>query len=435
MKISLNLSSIGVRVIVFGLALFFCLGLIGFELQRFITSVVASSSVPIDLPMLESAATYFPNSAKVQARLAARMIESQLDGLQSHEALAEKAMRHATRAVELAPANFEYHVLLSAAAELKGDQAEAEAALHEAVRLASNNVNVRWQMANLFLRLGKVEESLPEFRFVAQSEPRQLPNMLNLLWRATSGNLATLEQIVGNDSAARLNFAMFLTEQERFETAAEVFTQIDRGNRLQSPETGRIFDAFLKAGHWQWADRLWRDTMANVNEADNSQANNFLLWNGGFEHSPRKGLAQFDWQLSNNNFARLTIQPGGRSGNKALRLAYLGVDTTRLEREAQHFVVLQPGQSYRLECFARPEKLVADEAPQVVILRADNRELIAASVAVSPANNDWQMLTIDFAVPSDLAAVVVAIKQTPRYRYTEPTQGVIWFDDFSLKAQ
>ncbi|MEK7833296.1 MAG: hypothetical protein AAB401_19555, partial [Acidobacteriota bacterium] len=98
MKISLNLSSIGVRVAVFGLALILCLGLIGFELQRFVTSVVASSAMAIDLPMLESAATYFPNSAKVQARLAARMVESQLDGQQSHEALAEKAMRHATRA-------------------------------------------------------------------------------------------------------------------------------------------------------------------------------------------------------------------------------------------------------------------------------------------------------------------------------------------------
>ncbi|MEK7830408.1 MAG: hypothetical protein AAB401_04935, partial [Acidobacteriota bacterium] len=261
--------------------------------------------------------------------------------------------------------------------------------------------------------------------------------------RATSGNLAMIERVIGNESTARLTFAAFLTEQELFETAAQVFSQTDRNSRLQSSETGgetgRIFDAFLKANHWQWADRLWRDTMANGNQADNSQADNSLMWNSGFEHSPRKGLTQFDWQLNNNNFARLTIQSGGRSGSRALRLAYLGVDTTRLEREAQHFVVLQPGQSYRLECFAKPEKLVTDEAPQVAILRADNREVIAASVAVlqavSPAINDWQMLAVDFVVPADLPAVIVAIKQTPRYRYTEPTQGVIWFDDFSLKAR
>jgi hypothetical protein len=49
--------------------------------------------------------------------------------------------------------------------------------------------------------------------------------------------------------------------------------------------------------------------------------------------------------------------------------------------------------------------------------------------------NDWQMLAVDFDVPANLPAVVVIIKQTPRYRYTEPTQGVVWFDDFSLKAR
>lgn len=254
--------------------------------------------------------------------------------------------------------------------------------------------------------------------------------MLDLLWRATDGNLAMLERVTGNDSTARLSFAEFLTERERFDTAAQVFSQTDRNSRLQSPETGRIFDAFLKANHWQWADRSWRDTMADANEAGNS-----LLWNNGFEHSPRKGLTQFDWQLNNNNYARLTIQAGGRSGNKALRLAYLGVDTTQLEREAQHFVVLQSGQSYRLECFARAEKLVTDEGPQIAVLRADTREVIAASGAVSAAMNDWQMLAADFVVPVDSLAVIVVIKQTPRYRYTEPTQGVVWFDDFSLKAR
>jgi len=429
MKISLQLTSIGLRAVIFSATLILCIGLMGFELQRFITSVVASSGVEVDLPTLKFAADYFPQSARLQARLAARMIESQSDNQQSHESLSESAFQHANRAVEMAPANYEYRVLLSAAAEMKGDLNGAETALREAVRLASNNVNVRWQMANLFLRLGKLEESLNEFRFVVEAEPRRLPNVLGLLWKAADGNLALLERVTGNSPLARLSYAEFLTEQQLFEAAAQSFSQSDRNIRLQTPEAGRILDAFLKAGHWQWAESLWRDTMANV--TDDSP-----LWNGGFEHTSRKGLNQFDWQLNNSGYARLAIQPGGRSDKKALRLAYLGVDTTRLDREVQHLAVLQPGQSYRLECFAKSEKLVVtDEAPQVAILRADNREIIATSAPVSATANDWQLLTADFAVPSDSPAVIVTIRQIPRYRYTEPTRGVIWFDDFSLKAQ
>lgn len=428
MKISLHLTSLSLRFLMFGVAFVVCVGLVGFELQRFITSVVASAEVGIDLPTLKAAAEYFPTSAKLQARLAARMIESQLDNQQSHEALAESAFRHASSAVQLAPANFEYRVLLSAAAELKGNTDAAESALREAVRLASNNINVRWQMANLFLRLGKLDESLKEFRFVAEAEPSRLPNILNLFWRATSGNLSAVESLVGNDSQARLTFAEFLTEQEQFEGAAQIFSQTDRNHRVQLPQTGRILDAFLKAKRWQEADALWRDTMTN-------EANTSLLWNGHFEISPRKGLTQFDWQLANNSYARLAIQAGGRSDKKALRVGYLGLDTTRLDREAQHLAVLQPGRLYRLECFAKPEKLVTEEAPEIAILRADNRELIAASAPVSTAVNDWQLMAVDFAVPSDLSAVIVTIRQIPRYRYTEPTRGAVWFDDFNLKAQ
>lgn len=430
MKISFQLSSVALRVLAFGLALILCAGLAGAEIRRFVTNVVASPGLPIDLTMLESAAAYFPNSAKVRARLASRMVESQLDGKQSHEALAETAFRHAAKAVELAPANYEYRVLLSAAAELKGDGATAESALREAARLAPNNVSVRWQMANLLLRTGKVEESLGEFRYVAETDPRRLPNALDLLWRATGGDLSVLERVLGADPKARLTYAEFLTEQNLFEAAAQAFARCDRANRLQSPLTGRVLDAFLKSGQWEWADRLWRDTMATDNQADNA-----LLWNGSFEHAPRKGLTQFDWHLNDNNFAKLAIQAGGKSGQRALRLAYLGVDTTRLESEAQHLLYLKPGATYRLECFAKPERLVTDEGPKIAVVRADTREVLADSVPVSTAANAWQLLAVDFVVPAESPAVMVTIRQIPRYRFTEPTQGVIWFDDFTLKTQ
>jgi hypothetical protein len=147
-------------------------------------------------------------------------------------------------------------------------------------------------------------------------------------------------------------------------------------------------------------------------------------------------LAQFDWQIGRSKFARLTISSAAaHSGHNALKLAYLGVETTRLDQEAQRLVTVQPGMAYRLEYFAKTEGLVTPDGPQIAILRPDNRTLIAASDPMSAGSHDWQMMGVDFVAPPDAAAVVVAVKQTPRYSYVEPTQGVIWFDDFSLKAQ
>lgn len=428
MKISFNLSFLGARVAVFCAALVLATGFIGFALVRFVTAVISSSSFAVNLPALEAAAVYFPDSAKVQARLAARLVESELDATESHETLSERAFQHASRAVALAPANYEYRVLLAAAAELQGKLVEAEDALRNAIRLAPNNINVRWQMANLLLRLGKNEESLAEFRIVAEADPARRQNVFSLVWQATNGDLQKLNQVVGDTPSARLALAQFLVSQSQFDASAEVFNRIERNSRLHSPEGGKLIDAFLKAGQWEWANALWRSTLTNETETGSS-----LVWNGSFERPQYKGWPHFDWQLNNSGYARLTISSGSsRTGQRALRLAYLGKETTRLDNEAQQLLLLQPGASYRLECYARPEKLVASEGPQVAVLRSDNRSVIALTPTVSAEIADWQLLTVDFVVPADRPTVVISVKQTPRYSYVEPPQGVVWFDDFSL---
>jgi len=225
-----------------------------------------------------------------------------------------------------------------------------------------------------------------------------------------------------------------LVEQSQFDAAANVYNGMDRNRRLASPESGRVLDALLQAGQWQWAGRLWRETVAGpLAEAD---ADAPLFWNGGFEQAPRKGLAQFDWQIGRSQYARVTISSASAHGGRsALKLTYLGVETTRLDREAQQLVPVQPGMGYRLEYFAKTENLVTTGGPQVAILRPDNRSVVATSQALPSGSQDWQLLAVDFVAPADAAAVFVAIQQTPRYSYVEPTQGTVWFDDFSLKVQ
>lgn len=437
MKISLDLSSPGARVLALIAALGLFCGGVGFALARFITAVAASPRLPVDLSMIEATAAYFPDSAAVHARLAARLVEGGTESAQSHEALAARALYHASRAVKLAPANYEYHVLLSAAAELRGDGEAAEAALREALRLAPNNVNPRWQMANLLLRLGKLEESLGEFRAVADADPSRLPNTLGLLWQATAGNVETLHRVAGGGPGARLTLAHFLVEQARFDAAAGIFRGVDRNSRLRAPESGqsgqseRILDALLKAGQWEWAGKLWRATLEHDEQSEPA-----LLWNGGFESPIRKGLAQFDWNLGAGNYARFGITTGhARGGRHALRLTYLGLETTRLDGEAQQLILVRPGASYRLECFARADGLTATDGPQVAVLRPDTRAVVAASSAVTPGTHDWEPLVVDFIAPAGAPVVLVTIKQTPRYSFVEPTQGIVWFDDFSLKMQ
>lgn len=431
MKIQIPLASIISRWSVGGFALILLGAVVILAGCQFFISAVGNPRLPIDLVTIESALSYFPDSAKLHARLAAELIERPGEDSESHESLAGRAFHHAQRAVQLTPENHEFWLLLAAAAELRGEMSVAEDALQQAVNRAPSDINVRWQVANLYLRTGKIEQALNEFRIVALTDQARLPVTMNLIWQATNNNFEMLDRTIGQDPHARLAMAQFLVEQSQFEASAKVFGQIDRESRLKLPGSGQLFNALLNAKQWQLAGELWWDTVAGKIERAKEP-----FWNGGFDQPITKSLAQFDWQLSPSNFARFQIGPGpARNGKRALTIAYLGVETTRLDGEAKHAVMVNPGTAYRLEFYAKPENLVTPDGPRIEILRPDDRATIARSDSIPAGSSDWKWMAVDFTAPADVQAVWVAIKQTPQYKYTEPTSGVIRFDDFTLKAQ
>ncbi len=431
MKISLDLSALGIRLAVFALAALLLCGATGLAMVQFITNSAATPNLPVELAVLEAIADYVPSSAAVHARLAARLVESEADPTESHEKLAERAFVAASRAVQLAPANYEYRVLLAAASELQGDLPAAESALRAAVQRAPQHLDVRWQLANLLVRVGKLEEALPDFRLLSAADADRLPATISLLWQASEGNFELVKRGLSEAPHAQLALAGFLVEQGQYETAAGVFAAIPREFRASAPETKKIFDQLFNDRQFVYANQWWRNTVNLPATTTDS-----LLWNPGFEQPALKGLTHFDWQLVGSRYARIGVATGrAHSGQRALKLQYLGVETTRLDTELQQLVVLQPGATYRLEAYAKAEGLVVTDGPQLTIARADNRAVLAASNAVLPGTADWQLLTVEFVAPQDSPTIILTLKQTPRYSFVEPTLGVIWFDDFSLKIQ
>ena len=101
-------------------------------------------------------------------------------------------------------------------------------------------------------------------------------------------------------------------------------------------------------------------------------------------------------------------------------------------------VAVRPGARYRLECFVKTNNLDSPEGPRVVVSDASSN-WIAASEPVGSGSGDWKTLAVDFVAPqnagSGSSAIVLSIKRKPRFSYDEPTSGVVWFDDFSIKEQ
>jgi tetratricopeptide (TPR) repeat protein len=404
--------------------------LIGLALTRFATATLANPRYVVEFSLLEQIAAYFPHNAPLQGRVATELIDAHWANAQDYQQAADDIVRYATRAAALAPWNYEYPLLAAHGYEAKGDLAAAAASLREALRLAPSHTTVHWQYANLLLRQNALDDSLNSFRLVLREQPEKMPVVFQMLWQASGGQAAKLQALAEGAPAIQLPVAQYLCTQKQYGQAAETFSQLEPATVLASPTGGQVLDALIAAGQWEMAAMLWQRLFPQTET--NATA---LLRNGSWERTARKGWTQFDWNIQPNKFARIGVVAGeAHAGSNSLQLVYQKVDTTNLAGAVQQLALVQAGGRYQLTGFAKAEALQTPDALQWAVLRADNKAVLATTDAVAPGTHDWQSLSLSFTVPDEVRAVYVVVKQTPQFKYSEPSSGTVWFDDLALRA-
>ncbi|HEU0183934.1 MAG TPA: hypothetical protein VFS27_01370 [Blastocatellia bacterium] len=425
MRISLQLRSLASRLATIVSVTLFAAVFIGLSAARFVISVITNPEAGAETEIIQGAASYFPNSASTQARMASRLIESSVDISEDHERMAERAAHYAARAVALAPHNYEYRTLLGAAKELRGDLAGAEVELRAALKLAPHLMTIHWRLANLLLREEELDQAIAEFRLANEADNELLIPTLNILWQATDGKVEPLKAVTGGAPGSQLALAEFLVQQQKFESAAEIANSLDRRLILDLPKSGNLIDSLISAGQLDQASKLWRSFLGAEDKP--------LIWNGGFESPIRDAFDQFDWDLSQSKYVRVGVTTStAKTGQNSLKISYNGVETTILDKEIRQLVKTRPGARYNLKCYVKVEKLVSPDGPRVVVTAQDSEKPLAASVVVETGSYDWRLLTLDFVAPSNTQALVIGVKQKPQFSYVDPTRGTVWFDDFAL---
>src|SRR6185503_14546881 len=149
-----------------------------------------------------------PNSARLNARLAsAELSEGDRD--------LTAAKAHAQRAINLSPNDYRFRITLASIEETAGDRPAAQVSLEAARALAPNYWNVHYRLGNLLIREGKLDESLERLRIAVAANSALLPGTLDLLWRASRGDINSVQAVVGDTPKARLTLAQFLLKVSR----------------------------------------------------------------------------------------------------------------------------------------------------------------------------------------------------------------------------
>ncbi|MBS1791861.1 MAG: hypothetical protein JST85_29415 [Acidobacteria bacterium] len=378
----------------------------------------------MNLEALTSAAKRFPNSSRVQFRLA----EAELNAAMANAEQFSTAEQHALRTVGLSPWDYRSWRLLALTKDADGKIEEATDAIQMAAKLAPTNSDTNWMLANLLLRQGKKSEALRAFQVATRNRMDLLPAAFDIVWQAFGNDLTALDELVGGDAEAGLAQAQFLAEQGQVDASIRVFRRVDVQAKLKSQIAQAFVTGLIQANRGLDAREVWLDTV----DRDAHEGNG--IWNGGFEQNSPKDFGHFDWSLKASNYARIGFDRSvAHSGSRSLKLFFVGRDTTKLENEIQQLVVLRANARYRLECYALAKNLVTPEGPRISLMGPKGVLAVSQTVTADAAN--WQHLYIDFNAPPEDVAAYVAITRIPKADYDEPTKGIVWFDDFKLTEQ
>ena len=438
-------------------------------LFNFIVFSLSDSRAPVSTGALETATGYFPSSARLNARLAEAAISDPVRDL-------GLASREIDRATRLSPNDYRLRVVLASIKESQQDLMGAEKALRDAAALAPSNIEVRWRLANLLLRAGRITDSVVEFRAAVTGDESLMPMTLDLLWRVTGGDLPSLKAATPASPASNMALASFLLKQGEAVEAARVFEGIDRGVRVAAASSSDFINRLMSIGELRQARLLWISTVGSGSGSGSGSveggAGAPLVWNGGFESDPIPGLAQFDWNLTDSNYAAIGFDDRtSHEGRRSLRVDFKGKDTTRLDGEIKQRLVVQAGRHYRIEYYVKSRNLVTTEGPRVALGWDGDPGWRPAGNSISAGTEDWRKMELEFIAPGkgevtassarlakgrdknaagrpgrvggeraraewqgagEATAVTVKLIRIPKYSYDEPMRGTLWLDDFRI---
>ena len=341
----------------------------------------------------------------------------------------QETLREFEVAVRLSPNDFRYWEELGRALEMSGDRDGAEKALRRSIFLAPNYYHPHWRLGNLLLRSNRYEEAFLHLFRAADANQDLWPQVINLAWQAYDGDVDRIANEACKDPNVRVLFATYLVGLKRYDDSLRLWKTLNQDVHAKVIGSARnLRKALLDAKQFRAALEIHRDL-----EPRDAVPDPEIFSNGGFEELITLPVTRpFGWTMGSNVQAQISIVNEGHEGRRSMQIVFGA--TNRLERiNASQAIVVQPNAKYRLEFYARTDKLNSASTPVVTIVDLKDSKGLASSAALPTGTHDWQKYSIDFTM-SDGDGVVMVIGCPPcPVGDVCPIFGTVWYDDFILQ--
>lgn len=414
------LVSPSVRVAISLLGICLCLFVIWICVQITLSSVLARFSLKTANPSTaEQAVNLTPLDPSAHQTRAAVLY---------HIGDLAEAARELEREVSLKPRDSFAWLELGIVRDQIGDEARTLAAFDAAVRLAPYYSVPRWQRGNVLLRAGRYDEAFADLRRAAQSNLDLVPNVVDLAWGVSGGDIRLTENWAEiNTQAKRVAFARLLAGQGKLSDATQQFKEAGS----VSGEVRREFvKQLISLKAFPEAFAIWHDGDVNKSHGDQSTS----IYDGGFEAPLSLDESGFGWRVPRApQSVKLSQDSSQRqSGGQSLLLEFFGDSPPELPLISQ-YIIVEPSKRYRVNFAARTQDIVTGGLPLIAVRDATGAHSGLGQSALRTGTNDWQSFSFDFVTGAATRAITLNFQRMNCTTSPCPAFGSVWLDSFSIE--
>jgi Tfp pilus assembly protein PilF len=343
----------------------------------------------------------------------------------------DEAVAELKQATQLRPYHYYQWLDLGVTLDRLGNQADADRALRESIRLAPNFAQPHWQLGSFLYRQGRYQEAFEEMRLGAKTDPALVEEMLNLGWVAASGDVGRFEALIQPETGKpHLELARFLAKQGKGPESAR---QVREAGQPRDEEERRLvhetISTLLGLGSFSEALDVW-----SLSHPSSGVGKGKVL-NPDFVDPILADDPGFGWQLGVAPNVLVSIDPAGPTQRtRSLRIEYSG-ETSTTSPVIDQLVLLGSKGHYSLSFMARTEKLVSGGPPVVVVSEAGGKSprTLDQSNALSSGSADWTVYTVDFSTEETSSNIVISLQRLPCNQSPCPVFGKLWLSGFTIR--
>jgi hypothetical protein len=304
--------------------------------------------------------------------------------------------------------------------------------------------SIHWVAANAYLRIGRVDDALAQFRtlleLASQIQPSSagsayIQSTFRLCLRVVNDPQTIADKVLpaGNDPALELQFVSFLSTHGQLEHAYPVWTKVVARLRpfpfsLAQP----YLDQLMKAGDYGKAEVVWRDLEhLGIIDQPPSTDGDELVFNGGFERAPLG--SGFDWRSWEELYPSVEFSDStAHQGAHCLRIDFTVKRNDSYEPVFQS-VPVSPGQHYLLSAYVRSKDITSESGPRLRVLDPDHPEVLDQSTEGTVGTTGWHRISLGFSAGADTKLVRLSVWRPRSRSFPFEISGSFWLDDVSLK--